>query len=41
MDAFYKSLKLMGQGMLGIFVVIFIIYIVIKILLKIFPPKND
>ncbi|AEV29278.1 hypothetical protein SpiGrapes_1467 [Sphaerochaeta pleomorpha str. Grapes] len=36
--AFTQSLKLMGQGMAGIFAVILIIYLVILFLGR--PPKN-
>ncbi|WP_278281012.1 OadG-related small transporter subunit [Clostridium sp. N3C] len=40
-DNFLKSLKLMGMGMTGIFIVTFIIYLTIKLLLRIFPEKNS
>jgi len=37
-SAFTQSLKLMGQGMAGLFAVILIIYVVILFLGR--PPKN-
>ncbi len=36
---FLRALKLMGFGMVGIFLVLIIIFFSIKILLKAFPPK--
>jgi len=38
---FLESLPIMGYGMLGIFVVIFVIFGAMKILTKAFPPKKD
>ncbi len=38
-DGFLKSLPLMGQGMLGIFIVIGIIAASVYLLTKIFPNK--
>lgn len=37
----YKSLEVMGKGMLAIFVVIIVIYMVINILLKFNKVKAD
>lgn len=41
MESLSETLPIMGKGMLGIFVVILLIYILIKVLLKVFPAKND
>jgi len=38
---FLASLPIMGSGMLGIFVVIFVIFGSMKLLTKVFPPKGD
>ena len=40
-DSVMKSLKLMGMGMLGIFVVMVLIFLVIAILDKTTRGKND
>lgn len=40
-EMFEQTLPLMAKGMGGIFVVILLIYILIKVLLKIFPVKNN
>lgn len=40
-DLFMKSLLLMGQGMLAIFLVIFIIYLVILLLGKFTGNKSE
>ncbi|MEA4964135.1 OadG-related small transporter subunit [Lutispora sp.] len=37
---FYESLKVMVNGMVGIFVVIIIFYMLITILTKIFPENR-
>ena len=36
-----QALKMMGQGMLGIFIALFIIYLACIGLKKAFPPKNE
>ena len=40
MDNFIESLKIMGLGMLGIFIVMILIYIIILLIGKI-PEKKD
>ena len=40
-QAFLDSLPIMGSGMLGIFIVIFVIFAAMKLLTKFLPPKND
>lgn len=40
-ESLSETLPIMGKGMLGIFVVILLIYILIKVLIKIFPAKNN
>lgn len=37
-QAFINVLPIIGYGMLGIFIVIFVIYIFVKLLNKIFKP---
>ena len=39
MDVFYESIRVMGFGMLGIFVVIAVFYVTIVLLGKVFPEK--
>lgn len=39
MDVFYESLRIMGLGMLGIFIVISVYYGMIVLIGKIFPEK--
>ncbi len=39
--SFLGSLKYMGVGMVGIFVIISIIVILINILIKAFPPAKE
>lgn len=41
MSVFYESLKVMGLGMVGIFVVISIFYATIVLLGKAFPEKAN
>ncbi len=36
-----QALKMMGQGMLGIFIALFIIYLACVGLKKAFPPKKE
>lgn len=38
---FYESLKVMGFGMTGIFVVLFLIYLSVIALIKLFPDKDS
>ena len=40
LPVFYEGLKIMGFGMVGIFLVLTIIFLSIKLLLKAFPPKQ-
>ncbi len=39
--SFMNSLKVMGVGMLGIFIVTFVLIIVMVLLTKLFPAKNE
>lgn len=41
LDTFYEGLKIMGFGMVGIFLVLLLIFASIKVLLKVFPAKSD
>jgi Na+-transporting methylmalonyl-CoA/oxaloacetate decarboxylase gamma subunit len=41
LDILYKSFQVMGLGMAGIFTVLLLIFVMIKVLLKVFPPKED
>lgn len=41
MDVFYESIRVMGFGMLGIFVVISVFYGTIVLLGKVFPEKGQ
>ena len=36
-----QALEMMGKGMLGIFVALFVIYLAVIALKKLFPPKED
>ena len=36
-----KTLEMMGKGMLGIFVALFVIYLAVIVLKKLFPPKEE
>ena len=40
-NTFMEGLSIMGFGMVGIFLVLLLIFASIKILLKVFPAKND
>ncbi|HOS69639.1 MAG TPA: hypothetical protein PLG67_02595 [Bacillota bacterium] len=40
MDVFFESLKVMGLGMLGIFIVISVFFAMIVLLGKVFPAKG-
>jgi tetrahydromethanopterin S-methyltransferase subunit E len=35
------ALELMGYGLLGVFVVLLLFFIMTKVLMKIFPGKNE
>ena len=41
LDVLYKAFQVMGLGMAGIFTVLLLIFVMIKVLLKVFPPKED
>lgn len=41
MDVFYESIKVMGFGMLGIFIVICVFYGMVVLLGKAFPEKGN
>lgn len=41
MDVFFDSLRVMGFGMLGIFIVISVFYATIVLLGKVFPEKES
>ena len=41
MDMIWKSLSLMGKGMLGIFIVMVIIFLLIVVLGKVFKNKDE
>jgi len=41
LSVFFESLKVMAEGMGGIFVVILIFYMLITILTKTFPAKSN
>jgi tetrahydromethanopterin S-methyltransferase subunit E len=41
MEVFFESLRVMGFGMLGIFVVISVFYATIVLLGKVFPEKEN
>ncbi|MDD3706011.1 MAG: OadG-related small transporter subunit [Clostridiaceae bacterium] len=41
MDVFFESIKVMGLGMLGIFIVISVFYAMIVLLGKVFPAKGN
>lgn len=41
LGTFFEGLEIMGFGMAGIFLVLLLIFISIKVLLKVFPPKDD
>jgi len=41
MDIFYESIRVMGFGMLGIFIVISVFYGMIVLLGKVFPEKGN
>ncbi|MGB9812233.1 MAG: hypothetical protein ACPLRZ_00035 [Thermovenabulum sp.] len=41
MEVFYETLQIMGISMLGIFSSITLFYVLIKILIKVFPQKQD
>jgi len=41
MDVFFESLRVMGFGMLGIFIVISVFYGTIVLLGKVFPEKGQ
>lgn len=36
-----ESLKVMGFGMGGVFVVLLVFYVVVKLLVKLFPAKEE
>lgn len=36
-----ESLKTMGIGMAGVFVVLMVFYLLVKVLLKVFPEKKE
>ncbi len=40
-QALLNTLPIMGNGMLGIFIVILVIYLCILLLNKLFPAKKD
>jgi hypothetical protein len=40
-DTFFEGLRIMGFGMVGIFLVLLLIFGSIKVLLKVFPAKAD
>ena len=41
MSVFYESIRIMGLGMLGIFIVISVFYATIVLLGKVFPEKAN
>lgn len=41
LDVFYESIRVMGSGMLGIFIVISVFYSTIVLLGKAFPEKEN
>jgi Na+-transporting methylmalonyl-CoA/oxaloacetate decarboxylase gamma subunit len=41
MSEFYLGLELMGYGLAGVFIVLILFFIVIKMLIKIFPYKEE
>lgn len=41
MPSFFQGLKLMSFGMTGIFAVLFLIFTSVKVLLKLFPVKEE
>lgn len=40
-EALAKGLELMGYGMLGIFIVLFLLYLISVLLIRFFPFKNS
>lgn len=41
MGAFYQSLEIMGFGMVGIFIVLGMIFVAVKLLIKVFPEREN
>lgn len=41
MDVFYESIRVMGYGMLGIFIVISVFYGTIVLIGEVFPEKGN
>ncbi|WP_236860098.1 OadG family protein [Candidatus Formimonas warabiya] len=41
MDLVGLGLEVMGMGLAGVFVVLILFYFMIKLLIKVFPPKEE